>query len=102
MAGPPGPEKYAPLAAFLTAQPPTAPTVTLTLPEVEQLLGRPLPAGAWARTWWQGQKGRGRPWLAAGWRVAGTAMRLATPTVTFVRVVAAAPVRGPASAAQNG
>jgi hypothetical protein len=82
---------YVPLAAFLASQPSTT-TVTLTLAEVEHRIGRALPAGAWARGWWQGrgEQGRLRSWLAVGWRVSGVAMRVVPPTVTFARVAAAA------------
>jgi hypothetical protein len=80
------PRKYAPLAAYLDAQ--RADCVTLTLPEIEQVIGATLPRGAWMRGWWQVRQdqGRLRPWLAAGWRVAGVAMRQVPPTITFTRV----------------
>jgi hypothetical protein len=85
---------YAPLATFLTNQPPERTTVTLTLAEVEQVLGRALPVGAWARGWWRGTHDgeRPRPWVAVGWQVAAVAMRIAMPTVTFARRVTAAPI----------
>jgi hypothetical protein len=82
------PSFYAPLVAFLAAQPPTTTTVTVTLAEVEQVLGLALPASASTQTWWFGKHGRQRPkpWVAAGWRVARVSMRTATSTVTFARV----------------
>jgi hypothetical protein len=82
------PSPYAPLATFLTSQPATTTTVTLTLDEIAQLLGHTLPAGAWARGWWQRprESGRLRPWVAAGWRVTRVAMRQVAPTITFARV----------------
>jgi hypothetical protein len=71
------PISYQPLADFLAAQPPATATVTLTIAEVEALVGTPLPVSAWARTWWstarQGRTAGERPWVAVGWRVAGTA-----------------------------
>ncbi len=62
------PSSYVPLAALLTSQPPATLTVTLTLAEIEQVIGRALPAAAWTRGWWQStkDKGRPRPWVAAG------------------------------------
>jgi hypothetical protein len=84
------PSPYQPLTDFLAAQPPETVSITLTLPEVEVLVGTPLPVSAWARTWWsnarQGRWAEARPWVTAGWRVSRTAMRSATPAVTFARV----------------
>jgi hypothetical protein len=83
------PTSYQPLADYLAAQPPETTEITLTIAAVEAVVGAPLPASAWARAWWSNKPyGRWevRPWVAAGWRVAGTAMRSAPPTVTFVRV----------------
>jgi hypothetical protein len=82
------PSPYAPLATFLANQPLETTTVTLSLTEIEQVLGRPLPAGAWTRGWWQStkDKGRPRPWLVAGWRVAEASMRQVPPLVTFARL----------------
>lgn len=78
---------YVRLTTFLARQPPATTTVTLTLTEIEQLLGRPLPASAWTGGWWQvnQEHQRLRPWITAGWRVARVSMRIATPRVTFVR-----------------
>jgi hypothetical protein len=83
------PLKYAPLVTFLTARPWDTVTVTLSLPEIEQVIGLPLPAGAFARVWWTARRDRDRqlrPWVRAGWRVATTAMRTVPPTVTFARI----------------
>jgi hypothetical protein len=62
--------------------------VTLTLPEIEQVIGQTLPAAASTQTWWWGKQDRARPrpWVQAGWRVADVAMRVMPPTVTFARV----------------
>jgi hypothetical protein len=84
--------KYAPLAAFLGGQSLSVTTVTLTLPEIEQVIGQPLPAAASTQTWWTARRGwdrQLRPWLVAGWRVVGVAMRTATPSVTCARVASA-------------
>jgi hypothetical protein len=86
------PSSYQPLVDYLAGRPPSTPTVTLTLPEIEQVLGRALPAGASTHAWWTAPRGwdrQPRPWLVAGWRVAGVAMRTVPPTVTFARVAAA-------------
>ena len=81
--------KYAPVATFLAERPRDTVTVTLTLSEIEQLFGQPLPAGAFTRAWWTARRDRDRqlrPWVVVGWRVVTTAMRTVPPTVTFVRV----------------
>ena len=74
---PPPPTKYQPLAAYLAGLPPGTDTVTLTFPEIEALLGAPLPyaarrAGFWAnpRREWAATP-QARAWLSAGWRMAG-------------------------------
>jgi hypothetical protein len=88
MADPSASQLYAPLAAFLTALP-LATTVTMTLPEIEQVIDRTLPRAASTRMWWQlrHDRERQRPWVVAGWRVSQTAMRVVPPTVTFARLV---------------
>ena len=76
---------YQPLGAYLARQP--GPTHTLTFPEVEAILGRPLPAiasTARARAWWTNDAGRSQAdhgWLAADWRVESVDRR--RQTVTF-------------------
>ncbi len=84
------PSPYAPLATLLANQPLGTATVTLTLAEIEVVLGRAVPVSAWARGWWLGtkDKGRPRPWVAAGWRVTQVSMRQVPPTVTFARASA--------------
>ena len=81
-----GPRKYDPLATYLAALP--SAEVTLTLGEIEAIIGAPLPASAWLRTWWANTLafGQGRAWLSVGWRVARASMRTVPPTVTFARV----------------
>jgi hypothetical protein len=81
---------YQPLADYLAAQPAATATITLTIAEVEAVVGAPLPAAVWTRTWWSkarpGRQREARPWLTAGWRVARLSLRTATPTVTFARL----------------
>src|SRR5215211_2272314 len=81
------PTSYQPLVDFLSRQPPETTTVTLTLAEVEGLLGVPLPEGAWTRLWWLagGPPGVVRPWVAVGWRVTRTSLQTTPTTVTFAR-----------------
>jgi hypothetical protein len=82
--------KYQPLTDYLAALP--AATVTLTFPEIEAIIGTPLPMAARQRSYWaNSRRGQfaGPPWLRAGWRVAGMALRQPQPTVHFVRVASA-------------
>ena len=76
--------KYARLATFLAAQ--SADAVTLTFAAIDALLGTPLPASAYLRSWWL-NTGRWRPqvraWLDIGWQV--QALDLRERRVTFAR-----------------
>ena len=65
--------KYIRLAAHLAAQPPEIERITLTLPEIEQIVGEELPANARFPSWWRNDDRRmhSRAWLTAGWRVDG-------------------------------
>ncbi len=45
------PPVYQPLADYLAAQPPETVRITLTLPEVEAVVGSALPASAWTQMW---------------------------------------------------
>ena len=78
-------ERYGLLGDYLTAQP--GDTVTLSLSEVETIIGEPLPPMAGTRVWWMGRRTsrQSRAWGAAGWRVVSVAFRVAAPTVTFKR-----------------
>ncbi len=83
------PSPYQRLADYLAAQPPETVELTLTIAEVEAMVGAPLPVSAWSGRWWSNKPyGRWevRPWVTAGWRVAHLSMRTVTPTVTFARV----------------
>ena len=48
-------EDYRPLADYLAAQPAATTTVTLTLAEIEALLGKRLPLSARSHGWWRRQ-----------------------------------------------
>ena len=81
------PLRYEPLARFLAAQSPETEAVTLSLAEIEELLGGPLPRSAWGRSFWANKTftAQGQAWLGAGWRVARVRLRTAAPWVTFRR-----------------
>jgi hypothetical protein len=68
-----GPRKYEPLGAYLAGQPVGSGAVTLTLAEVERLVGSPLPAAVWTRGFWSNGRtvARCRSWLGVGWHVVG-------------------------------
>ncbi len=80
------PSKYGPLMKYLAAQP--GDRVTLTLAEIEAVIGAPLPAGARRRDWWTSRPSRTalRPVVqAAGWRIVLDGFWGREPVVTFVR-----------------
>ncbi|MGD9891720.1 MAG: hypothetical protein AB7R89_33525 [Dehalococcoidia bacterium] len=80
-----GPRKYDPLAAYLAQV--TDDQVTLTLAEIEAILGTPLPATATSSDFWRNYA-RAWPahaWRDVGWRVARHPSRQAVTAVTFVR-----------------
>ena len=84
-------EDYQPLADALERQ--SASTVTLTLAEIEALLGLPLPPSARTRSWWvdRSRHAAYRRLLAPlGWTVSEVRRRHGVEAVTFVK----APVRG--------
>jgi hypothetical protein len=80
------PPKYGPLTDFLRGV--AADQIMLTLPEIEQIIGRSLPRTAWARGWWMNVSGgrQARAWLTAGWQVVGAALEEGSGTVTLTRV----------------
>ncbi len=83
---PDAPRKYQPLHDYLTAHP--GDRVTLTLAEIEAIIGAALPAGARQRTWWQitqGPTGVRSTVHAAGWRIVLDSFWGRNPAVTFVR-----------------
>ena len=81
-------EDFQPLVAELVGQPADTVTLTLTLAEIETILGRPLPRFASTRGWWmdRGRQAHQRRLLtAAGWMVSAVHFRGPVPTVTFVK-----------------
>ena len=80
------PSRYQPLADYLAALPPETVSLTLTFPEIEAILGEPLPAAAGIVAWWRNSTGADvRPWRAAGWRAVQVHLRQTPAVVTFVR-----------------
>jgi hypothetical protein len=65
--------KYIRLAAYLAAQPGDVERIELSLHEIEDVVGEPLPNGARFPSWWRNDehKMHSRAWLTAGWRVGG-------------------------------
>jgi hypothetical protein len=80
--------KYVLLAAHLAAQPPEMVSVTLTLAEIEAILGEPLPRGAVTRQWWYNTRNKGLMpvSMTARWQVAQVMVRTGNRTVTFTRM----------------
>ncbi len=80
--------KYYPLAAHLAAH--AGDTVTLSFPEVEAIVGAPLPRYAWHPLWWTGSGAPGielrRTLAARGWRVERVEAWRKPPVVTFARL----------------
>ena len=83
-----GPSKYQPLAGYLAAL--TLDQVRLRFPEIEAILGAPLPAAAaYQGGFWSNHAPgvlRVQPWVRAGWRVVRTDLHSAPPAVHFARV----------------
>lgn len=63
--------KYIRLAAFLAGQPDEVDRILMSVAEVEDIVGAPLPSGARFPSWWRNDEHRvhSRAWLSAGWRV---------------------------------
>ncbi len=62
---------YIRLAAHLADQPRSVTSISMTLKEIEALLGGGLPTIARFPSWWKNDPRRmhSRAWLTAGWRV---------------------------------
>ena len=80
-----GPHKYDPLTVYLTQA--RGDRVTLTLAEIETLLGVSLPAAATWSSFWRNyvHTWPAHAWRDAGWRVARQARNRPVEAVTFVR-----------------
>ena len=81
------PPAYAALTAYLASRPADVVRVIVPFPELERLLGAPLPRGVYRYDWWSERATRphAMSWRAAGWRVAHLALRVDPPAVTFAR-----------------
>lgn len=77
--------KYIRLAAFFAGQPLDVARISLSVAEIEGLVGQPLPGNARFPSWWRNDehKMHSRAWLTAGWQVDG--MDAETGVVTFKR-----------------
>lgn len=62
---------YIRLAAYLADQASDAEEVKLTVAQIEELVGAPLPPGARFPSWWRNDRHKmhSRAWLTAGWEV---------------------------------
>ncbi len=58
--------KYAPLVSYLRTVPPEQPSARLTYTEIEFVLGRLLPRGAWLPHFWSGSRTARQHWEAVG------------------------------------
>lgn len=85
----PDDSKYAPLALYLQGLPVHQPRVTLTLDQIEAILGTELPPTARRhRSWWANDSVghvQSQQWLEVGWRVSD--LNLSNNQVTFTRIV---------------
>jgi hypothetical protein len=84
-----GPSKYAPLTGYLAAY--AGDVVRLTLPEIEAIIGAPLPVSARHSAFWVNRSRppswfAGRSWVQVGWRVLRTELHARPPAVCFARV----------------
>jgi hypothetical protein len=84
----PGASRYAPLAIWLSNQPPDVDRVQVQFSDVEEMTGGSLPTSARQhRAWWANDPvGRiqSQQWLDAGWRVAG--INMSEEQVSFARI----------------
>lgn len=85
------PRKYDPLGGYLEHQ--RTDRVTLTLTEIETILGTSLPALATWSPFWSNYEGNyvARAWRRVGWRVAKAHRTPAVAAVTFVRASSIVP-----------
>jgi hypothetical protein len=63
--------RYIRLAAYFAGRPADVSEVRLTISEIEDLIGQPLPTNARFPSWWRNDehKMHSRAWLTAGWQV---------------------------------
>jgi hypothetical protein len=77
--------RYIRLAAFFAGLPGDETEVRLSISEIEELVGQPLPTNARFPSWWRNDehKMHSRAWLTAGWQV--DHMDVDTAEVVFTR-----------------
>jgi hypothetical protein len=80
--------KYDPLGAYLACQSADDDLVTLTLAEIEAILGTALPVSAAGPQFWSNFAGNhaSYSWLQIGWRVAMIHRNPCVYAITFVRM----------------
>lgn len=63
---------YLRLASFFASQPPGVNRLSLTIDEIEEVVGEQLPPHSKFPFWWhnEAENVHSRAWLTAGWRVA--------------------------------
>ncbi len=85
------PSRYQPLADYLVGLPPATMRVTLMVPEIETIVGEPLPRGARSPNWWANtpRLDHARAWMGVGWYVTGRSLWATPQTVTFERAASA-------------
>ena len=73
------------MAAYFAGLPGDEAEVRLTISEIEELVGQPLPTNARFPSWWRNDehKMHSRAWLTAGWQV--DHMDVDTAEVVFTR-----------------
>jgi hypothetical protein len=86
-----GPRKYDPLVAYLAGL--AVNEVTLTLPEIERIVGALLPPSAYQPSYWTRSPRSlvARPWRRAGWLVVRWDLHASPPAVHFARVTSPRP-----------
>ena len=77
--------RYIRLAAYFAGLPGDEAQVRLTISEIEEMVGQPLPTNARFPSWWRNDehKMHSRAWLTAGWQV--DHMDVDTAEVVFTR-----------------
>jgi hypothetical protein len=82
------PGKYQPLADYFAALAPETAYVTLTLPEIEAIVGAPLPGSAVTAAFWTNSRSgpHAGVWLDVGWVLTERSVRTWPATITFTRL----------------
>jgi hypothetical protein len=86
---------YIRLAAYLAGQPPECRRLEMSLGDVAEVVGQPLPQSARFPSWWRNtpRRSHSRAWLTAGWEV--SEISLDDDRVVFVRAPGPSTIRLP-------